>query len=424
MATIDGVKAKLQGLIDTANATTGKADTDLTSAMDSMVTKIENGIGDAMNIAYGDNPPEDTSKLWVKTDEPSGVIVSADIAEEESGEMSFDKLAEILPQGISATGCATVGNYIYILGGSNGSDYLKTIYKFNTTTETIETLSTQLPTWLGNMACVAIGSKIYLLGGMNAISAQNKIYCFDTETETVSTLSSTLPTNLYAMGYAAIDTKIYLFGGVDSSYTDTIYCYDTEANTTKTMGAKLSGGTYGANCAAVGGKIYILGGYQLWGAISCYDPYKDTINTLTPKLSHVYDGACAAVETKIYLFCGQNVYCFDTETETLTTLPQTFLESLSSMGCAVYENKIYIFGGQSSSVRKNTIYRFTTVGKVKLLPENQLQIIPVLYNTFLLIDTDTVKAEIGAHEVYKGNADGHAEKVEAALYKNGAWKTI
>lgn len=37
MATADGVKNKIQGLIDSANATTGNTDTDLTTAVDALI---------------------------------------------------------------------------------------------------------------------------------------------------------------------------------------------------------------------------------------------------------------------------------------------------------------------------------------------------------------------------------------------------
>jgi hypothetical protein len=43
MVTADSVKAKLQGLIDKANETTGNADTDLTTAVDSLVSGFGQG---------------------------------------------------------------------------------------------------------------------------------------------------------------------------------------------------------------------------------------------------------------------------------------------------------------------------------------------------------------------------------------------
>lgn len=45
MATADSVKNKIQGLINTANATTGKADTDLTSAVGALIAGFGQGGG-------------------------------------------------------------------------------------------------------------------------------------------------------------------------------------------------------------------------------------------------------------------------------------------------------------------------------------------------------------------------------------------
>ena len=45
MATAEGVKAKLQGLIATANATTGNSDTDLTAAINALVAGFGQGGG-------------------------------------------------------------------------------------------------------------------------------------------------------------------------------------------------------------------------------------------------------------------------------------------------------------------------------------------------------------------------------------------
>lgn len=50
MATADSVKAKIQGLIDTANATTGNTDTDLTTAVGSLVAGYGQGGGDSYDL--------------------------------------------------------------------------------------------------------------------------------------------------------------------------------------------------------------------------------------------------------------------------------------------------------------------------------------------------------------------------------------
>ena len=59
------------------------------------------------------------------------------------------------------------------------------------------------------------------------------------------------------------------------------------------------------------------------------------------------------------------------------------------------------------------------------LAENTIQLIPsVSQNVFSFINTPSLEVNIGVGEVYKGNADGIGEPVEAALYKYGAWATI
>lgn len=44
MATADGVKNKIQGLIDSANATTGNTDTDLTTAVNALIAGFSSGV--------------------------------------------------------------------------------------------------------------------------------------------------------------------------------------------------------------------------------------------------------------------------------------------------------------------------------------------------------------------------------------------
>ena len=65
---------------------------------------------------------------------------------------------------------------------------------------------------MSSMGAAAVGTKIYLFGGVGS-SYLNTIQVFDTTNDTLSTLSTTLPTTLVEMGAAAVGTKIYLFGG-------------------------------------------------------------------------------------------------------------------------------------------------------------------------------------------------------------------
>ena len=61
-----------------------------------------------------------------------------------------------------------------------------------------------------------------MFGGYSSGYPQNTIQIFDTTNNTIQTLSTTLPTGASGIGTAAVGTKIYLFGGSGSSYLNTI----------------------------------------------------------------------------------------------------------------------------------------------------------------------------------------------------------
>ena len=119
---------------------------------------------------------------------------------------------------------AAVGTKIYLFGGSDNSA-LNTIQVFDTTNNTIQTLSTTLPTASSNIAAAAVGTKIYLFGGSGRL---NTINLFDTTNNTIQTLSTTLPQGEHSIGTAAVGTKIYLFGGSGSNYLNTINLFTVD----------------------------------------------------------------------------------------------------------------------------------------------------------------------------------------------------
>ena len=179
-------------------------------------------------------------------------------------------MSATLPNACNSIACASVGNKIYLFGGhSRYGDHLNTIV-FDTTTETISTLSAALPADCYDMACAAVGTKIYLFGGYGSNDGNrlNTINVFDTTNETISTLSTTLPTACQGMACANVGTKIYLFGGYNggdgydpqSGYLNTINIFDTETEIITTSPTKLREKSTSMACAAAGTKIYLLGG--------------------------------------------------------------------------------------------------------------------------------------------------------------------
>lgn len=385
--------------------------------------------GASLNIAYGEAPPQDTSKLWIKANEPENVSVGSGVEGVES--IKYTDVSFVGYE--NPVSCAKVGDNIYIfdddgkmhkfniktkefteLSGTNtyyrgigiavvgtkiylfGGQYLNSSYRWvqskyikvlDTETDTATTLSTNLIQTSANIGCVAVGKKIFLFGG-NTASYFDYICEFDTETEAIIKLPSVLPFPNSGMSSALVGNKIYLFGGETSSnpaYTDKIVVFDIETKSATTIDAKIPQACRGISCGVIGTKVYLLGGGYLSG--SWY-----RLNTI-------------------------NV--FDTETEAITTLDTTLLTADYNMGTVTIGNKIYLFGGDSD---RNSIKVFTLTHE---LAQGDVEIQSgFLNNKFNLINTDNARVEIGVENVFVGNENNEAEVVEAYLHNGIDWAVI
>jgi N-acetylneuraminic acid mutarotase len=381
--------------------------------------------GTEMNIAFGDTPPEDTSKLWVKTTKPAAVEVKLNADFVGSGELKAGILA--LPSYRYEMAAAAVGDKIYVFGGrtetnSSSSAFSSDIILFDTKTNTITTLTQKLDVGLAEAAIAAVGTKIYLFGGYyyrsTGIGYRSHIIIFDTETHTRTTSSTFLPSSCADMSAAAVGNDIYLFGGrSNGSHSSYIYVFHTKSDSLERVPVYLPTARAGSGIATVGHKIYVIGGSKgtvdyLYDIIM-YDTEKGTITTLAPKLSssQIYSEA-ASVGTKIYIFGGSNtnkIFELDTETNKLTQLYTILPANIYSEGIAAVGNKIYLLGGYASGMTKS-IHEFVALMD---LPKNHILIeASGSKNIFNLLPN----MEIGVKNVYLGNADGLGERVPAYLH--------
>lgn len=411
---------------------------------DGMKTAIENikagGGGAELNIAYGDTPPEDTTKLWVKTSEPSKVKVKQGMSIVTSNER-FETLETTLPSAIMLPSVATVGDKIYIFGGW-GSAPTNTILCWDTATNTMRTIETVLPKAKYRMGIAVVGTLIYLFGGADSGSSSStkEIYVFDTKTETIATHGTTLYSSDYTNEglptAVTMGTTVWL---INRSSNEGFGIFDTISG--QMVSTEINVGYYahyGSAAQAVGNNIYVFGGFQSLGQtaskniIMKIDAEKQSYNLLNITLPTAKNGMASVVfGSKIFLFGGTTtksssgadttVLCFDTMTETILTMPITLPQKKIGVHTAtVLGDNAYIFAGATST----DITKFVPNLKV-FLENNNLQILPTYSsNKFNLINTDTAQVEIGVNKVYKGNADGVAEEVEAALYKDNSWVTI
>ena len=390
---------------------------------------LESGGGGELNIAYGNTAPEDTSKLWIKSEEPNNISFPVMWKPEQVVEGITDT-GKTLPQAAYRIGTAAVGAKIYLFGGldSNGRDS-NTIQVFDTTTNTIQTLSTTLPKTTSGITTAVVGDKIYLFGG---VSLGDKVLVFDTTNNTIQTLSITLPHYMGNCGTSAVGTKIYLFGGTNTK--NLIQVFDTATNTIQTLSTTLPDEVMNIAAAAVGTKIYLFGGHvgsrTALNKIQVFDTANNTIQTLSTTLwTEEYLISAAVVGTKIYLFGGldwsdsklKRIQVFDSATNTIQTLSTTLPQAAYGIGTAAVGIKIYLFGGISSSGVLQAIYQVTLNVP---LSSNDIIVAQEYYaRTFKVLKSPT-EVEVSVKYVYKGDSSNRATLIDAYLYDGANWVNV
>lgn len=129
---------------------------------------------------------------------------------------TITEIGTTLPISVTSCTTATIGNLIYLFGGTN----LTTILKFNATTEAISTLSTTLPQNKESMGASVYGTNVYLFGGgttsSGSTSATKTIYKFDSSNETITTLSIEMANAKNNTYTAKHNNDTYIFGGYNA----------------------------------------------------------------------------------------------------------------------------------------------------------------------------------------------------------------
>ena len=383
------------------------------------------------NIAYGTEPPEDTSKLWVKTEqEANNVIVSEDqVWENGSRPERIEKLSTSMTNPIKYVGTAAVGNRVYMFGGGSASTTkYNTIKYYDIDSGSFVICGIALPKQLVEIAAEAVGTKVFLFGGADANNNYGTCYVFDTVEEKLDVLSATTD-KLRSMPHAVIGSDIYLIGGVKSNGTtsQTVYKYDTENLAIGTVSVSMgSFYIYGDCCEAVDGKIYMFSPSY----VGCFDPETKKITDLKIPGLQLHDMTTCSVGGKIYIFGGwtgdsssnstKTIYCFDPATGELSLCKSTLAAVTYGASAVGVGDKAYVFGGTNSNIHKFE----PQIGRATL-ENNILQIIPnTTENVFPILKNGKTRIEVNVGEVYKGDEKNEAMPVEACLYKDSEWVTI
>lgn len=129
----------------------------------------------------------------------------------------------LLPAPLSLGHGAESGGWIYIPGGFDGTNVVGTVYRYQTTWNYFETMTSTVPEGRYAYTFDKIGTLLYLCGGgdQNDVS-QEECWSYNPSNDQWSALAS-MPTPRRFHGSGVINGKLYVFGGVDA--------LDNESNT-------------------------------------------------------------------------------------------------------------------------------------------------------------------------------------------------
>ena len=382
------------------------------------------GGGAELNIAYGDTAPSDTSKLWIKSTEPTNVTVSCNPEQQVEG---FNTDTGITGITLPTSGPKiAIGTKIYVIGGYNST----AILEIDTVAKTIVTLNAVLPVNMGNNGgAAAIGNDIYIFYHPKTATAThaNYVYKLNTISKELTTIrNETGQSGGYYEYYNAIPygTDIYLHVKFASDTSDggKIEKYNTLTDSYSLVLSGSSITSWGwAATTIIGDVIYIFGGGNSNSSGSNtiakfnistgeYTVLESTLPVIDYKLTAI------AIGTKVYLFGGQthqSVILFDSITETATLL-------LSSLPMTMRQNCGAAIG--------NTIWlAYTDICQyIVNFPLNSNDIlIQQSYNKNIVdILSSPTRVQIGVKNVYKGNTSNKAEFVDAYVHNGTDWVNV
>lgn len=405
-------------------------------------SKGGSGGGMELNIAYGDTPPEDTTKMWCKTSQADGVDI-----------LLVDRIDSLpaLSKNIAAGALVVVDNKIYIVcpttdpySGASGAE--SKIYCYDT--ETKEILPGTFKTRnRGGCSAWYYNGKVYSFGG----STTNRMY---NNSVTMTKLSDGSKTELsfsfdgytFGMAIGTMNEKVYLLGGGNDSDSGSgskrIACFDCETDTITTIDAELPAGRVGAGYVTHGNNIYVIGGaagsYIGQTTIYRFDMVTHDVETMAYLPKKLFRPACALFGDEIYIMYGtekintsasevsnDSIYVYNILENTVKEFPEKVNKPMKRPPLCAKADQFYLIGGYIDNGSVGT-------------PTNQVN----TFRAYPVSRPDCLAIEIAdagvpfsvftgqnnvccpVYGVFKGNDDGTAEPVETAIYNGDEWQTI
>lgn len=281
----------------------------------------------------------------------AGVLVGA--APEAAADHEVPGTSAALPIGKSEGAVVAHAGAIYYIGGNTGG--LQTeIVRYDPGINQMTSQWANLPVALRHPAAASLGSFIYVLGGISASGKVDTIYKFDPTGRTVTDTGHRLPSPRCCLPAASDGSNIYAFGGFDNNFNrlNEVVKYNPSSGAT-TTGATLQPARNLAGAAWDGSRIIIVGGMTnsgLTNQVLSYNPGTNALTSVSPA-THISEPGVASDGRSVYVFGGKTnngllkfIFCAS-GCNAPNSLPRALSSPRTASGVAWSGNYFHVLGG-------------------------------------------------------------------------------
>ncbi len=296
-----------------------------------------------------------------------------------------------LPQTLESHQVVTWRNYVYCVGGYNGSNPVNTVYRATQQDNGISGWSSlnSLPVALRDMGVAATQTRLIVVGGRNNDTVSDKIYSApfndDGSIGTWQELSVSLPQPCWGMRAVEALGSIYIIGGAntDSNNDATNKVYRLKVNAVGEISGivemnSLPEARNGHAVAVYDSKIIVTGGYdasftaqnKVYSVAVNQNGTLGTWQTKAPLTEAVYGHTTICANGILTLIGGHNgslpsnkFYYADADATTYSwTLSDVMMpERYTQCASFAFGDKIFLSGGEATSGTVNSLVSYMAV---------------------------------------------------------------
>lgn len=239
----------------------------------------------------------------------------------------------------------TVGDNVYVIGGTNEGDKLVNnieVCKGGTNLWSYESTSDYI---LKNAAAAVNGSTIYIIGGEKDNKAVDTITAYDTETKEWSEIGNT-GAPVKSAKAACLDNKLYITDSDYTKATDSIIIYDLESDETDNLDYPQT--LIHPIPVAHNDKLYVFAGTDTDKSAYVYSDGEWVEKTASPDDYRLFEGQSDGDKIYFYAHIGsepESILEYDTEEDTWRVIMDSYIKDRGAYGFALCGGYVYITGG-------------------------------------------------------------------------------